>query len=203
MSAGTHLRESLGAFLLRVRRIAEAVDRHADVLSRASRGRVGRKTADEMRRLADQIADLQATRAPKARSSLQATIAEARQLMVSIRRAAQYAARSNPDIAARLSGAQKDAALGRSRAAVQWALGSHIALIDGHPRELGPLLPANTRAVAAGLHERLLEYLHQWVRGPSEDEGSLAERIERLVMLEKEVRALAMAAVRNSRGEFR
>lgn len=203
MSAGTHLRESLGSFLLRARRIAEAVDRHADVLSRASGGRVGCQTAEEMRRLADQIADLQATRPPKPRSSLQTTIAEAQEVMVSIRRAAQYAARSNPDIAARLKGVQKDAALGRSRAAVQWALVNHIALIDAHPRELGPLLQTETRSVAVALHGRLLEYQHQMLDGPGKDEAALAERIERLLMLEKEVRALAMAAVRDSRGEFR
>lgn len=191
VESGTHLKESLGAFLLRARRIAEAVDRHAEELSRASGGRVSRTTAVEMRQLVEEISEAHAARVPSKRSPIRPRLAEAERLVTTIAKAARLAAETKPAVGAALTRIRaEDGSRRRSRAAVVWGLGTHLALLEAYPDEVGELVGSEVARRARDLCEELKAARAERPREMASERESI-EKLNALVGLVRRVVSLA------------
>jgi len=199
MNARISARMPLSEFLLDANRLCGAIVRHRDRLNRASGGRITEQTAHRLRRLADEILQVERERVREVVPPIRPLVREAEKLVSTIAAAAKIAAVDNPLIGERQRRAQSGPRR-RSANAVALALETHLGLVREHSRELAGLVPDQMLARAQQLLSDLQtqrDAAHDHAHASSQLTARRDAMIEQLQQLLGDTRAVAAVIFRD------
>jgi hypothetical protein len=196
MSAQRYRRTPLSEFLMEVSNLAPVVSRHGKRLGIASQGRINAGTAEEMRRIAEEVCRLNTERRLFVIPSTRDVVDAARAITSDIRVAAKYLAARDAKFAEKFDRTTGTGPRRRSTAEVAFALEMLVGLLREHEDAFAALLPNQTAARA----ERVLSELREReaiVRKTTETSVAITARRDALIAsLDVIVRdVLSLAAV--------